>query len=78
MQLQPLFASMLVYLLGQQNLPGLVTIFGILCCIPGLILLKIEQNYKETDDFISCSRNSDSVLPSFDSETKRGREMVLI
>lgn len=78
MQLQPLFASILVYILGEQGLPGLTTLIGMMCCIPGLILLKNEQKMKETDDFISCSRSSDSILPSFQSVTKKAREMVLL
>ena len=43
MQIQPIFGSIIVFLLGQQNLPSWLTFFGMCCCIPGLVLIKMEQ-----------------------------------
>jgi len=48
---------MIVYLIGEQSLPGWQTFLGMSCCFPGLILLKAELKRDGIDSIEIKSRN---------------------
>ena len=69
MQLEPLFGSLAVFLLGEQKLPHWVTIVGMLCCIPAFILLTIEKEQKQIEN-ISAPEKSGSVYSDEHSKSE--------
>ena len=49
-QLQPLSGTLIIYLLGQQMIPSPLTCVGLVCCIPSLVMIQLEQRKKEIQE----------------------------
>jgi len=77
MQLQPLIGGLLVYIFGQQNLPSSWSLFGMLCCMGSLTLLKNEQRQQVHESFIDDQRDSVRTI-SDQGIDKPDKELILI
>lgn len=58
MQMQPLWGCIIVWLIGQQQLPGLLTALGICSILPGLVLLRMEVSYNQLKSLSISAANS--------------------